>query len=183
MPYDEQVSPESDPPVFEPPPPAARLSGILAHSAREKPGFLAPLVPVTSAEPDVPSQSGEVGAQLEPGVSELFVPEIGPAGPGSPPVDPEAEPVFPEPVPEPPNPEPVAPESPPDDEPGEAGNGAIAVEVGPGAAQEDDGLVERWCEMCGARVQVTPAATTCALRHKLSPAHAKTKRRWWQRRS
>lgn len=156
MSYDEQVTPKSDPPLVEPPPPVARLSGILAHSAGPRTEVRAPLQPVDEDESDVSMQTTppapaeprdveqepDADVPVEPWSDDAFHALVISAD--EPPAALEPDPVLEELVTE-----------------------AVGV-----------GQVERRCELCGDRVHVDADALRCPLGHKLSPAHAK--RRWWQ---
>jgi hypothetical protein len=184
MSYDEQVTPESDPPLVEPPPPVARLSGILAQSPGPRTEVVAALRPAERDESGVPPQTDTVPSPAEP---EPAVPDLPPVVPDPAPVLADPEPLIPVPEPVVPDPDPVVPDPVvPDPEPEPEPDPDPEPEPEPDPDPEpepvvDDGLVERWCEMCGARVRVGPDDAHCAFRHKLSPAHAKPKRRWWQR--
>ena len=203
MSYDEQVTPDSDPPVVEPPPTTAQLSGILAHSAPPRAGFVAPLKPVTGdnsgvsgpivdadvsapeggPDPDVPDAPPEPDVPDAP--PEPDVPDAPPEPdvPDAPP-EPDVPDAPPQPVaPDPPIvpdliPQPIVPASPSTPDPD------VPPEMpAPGPQLAEDGMVERGCGMCGGTVRVLAGSERCELGHRLEAAHVARKRRWWSRRS
>lgn len=173
MTYDEQVTPESDPPVFEPPPPSVRLSGILAQRPVARTVVQAPLLPADGDDPAHPGHLATATPAETPELVEAAEPVL--------PAEPEAlvEAVPPAPAAAAPQaPDVAEPEVPPAVEP----DVRVAVqrdEPDP-PAEPRQGRVERFCGLCDARVHVVVDDDRCPLGHKLSPAHAR--RRWWQRR-
>ena len=149
--YDEELTPEFDPPVIEPPPPATLLRRIFAHGRTRPTVVRAPLVRVD--DPQTPAKPDETA------------------------VEPESEDVVERSRPEPPaalvdearvearstrvEPAPVEPAPAPAEEP------AVAVAM-------------RFCPRCGDRVPLATDGLSCHLGHRLSGAH-RARRRWFRR--
>lgn len=158
-PYDEDLTPEVDPPVVEPPPAATLIGRIFAHRRPPATVVQALLVPAEAygmppaSAAEVPGMSDAVAADEavagEPGRSDEAVAEE----PGR-------------------SDEAVA------EEPGTAEEPLGAVEpagsempeVAPAA---DRPVGTRYCATCGERVPLAADGLRCARGHRLSPAHAR----------
>ncbi len=155
--YDEEFTPEIDPPLFEPPPPATLLGRIFAHRARQRTVVQAPLVPVAGRTRGAPPDA--VPAPVVPeGVREA-TPAAAPDGPDEEIVGP---PVVGPPVVEPP----VTAAVPDADGPRHSEPGAAAPAI----------VATRYCPGCDERVPVAADGLHCHLGHRLSPAHGRSRR-------
>lgn len=152
--YDEELTPEIDPPVIEPPPAATLLGRIFAHRRSRRTVVRAPLVrvdpPHTPAKPDEPAAEPAPEPPVDPAngpSADEFVAPVNVAEPEmsrdeSAPITPPATP----------------PARPPD----------VVADV-----------ATRYCPQCGDRVPVGVDGLHCHLGHALTGAHRKPKRRWF----
>ena len=174
--YDEEVTPDIDPPLIEPPPPATLLGRIFAHRRDDRTVVRAPLVRV-EPEPEAPPAPAVATGQ---GWS---VVHSAPHAAWEPPPAPVAEPVrepAAEPVAQPvagPQREQESEQESEQEQEQEQEQEREPARAQPAAAR----VASRYCATCGDRVPVAPDGLHCRLGHRLSPAHARS-RGWLHRR-